>query len=271
MRPSVTGTVVVPIFSRKRLPASAAVSSIQTRSAAKRRVTVGRRRGSASTSPRMTSISSVRVKVTERPATATARSPSKLTIRATELGRPDAATTMRSPTATRPEATVPVKPRKSPFGRLTHCTGKRSGAPSASRPVSTASRWASRAGPPYQGVRALRLATLSPSRADIGIATTEWKASGAAKLAKAASISRKRASEKSTRSILFTASTTWRMPSRETMAAWRRVCSSRPLRASTSSTASSALEAPVAMLRVYWRWPGVSATTKARRGVAKKR
>ena len=55
------------------------------------------------------------------------------------------------------------------------------------------------------------------------------------------------------------------------MAAWRRVCSSSPLRASTSSMASSALEAPVAMLRVYCWWPGVSATTKARLGVEKKR
>ena len=46
--------------------------------------------------------------------------------------------------------------------------------------------------------------------------------------------------------------------------AWRRVCSSRPARASTSSTARSAVEAPVAMLRVYCSWPGVSATMKAR-------
>ena len=253
------------------MPAVAGVSSIQTRSAAKRRVTAGRCRGSASTSPRITSTSSASVRVTERPAGAAGRSPSKLTMRATAVARPDAATTTRSPTATRPLATVPVKPRNSASGRLTHCTGKRSGASAASRSVSTVSRWASSAGPAYQGVRGLRLATLSPSRADSGIGTMEWKARGAAKAANAASISRKRASEKSTRSILFTASTTWRMPSSDTMAACRRVCSSRPLRASTSRMASSALEAPVAMLRVYCWWPGVSATTKARFGVEKKR
>ena len=49
------------------------------------------------------------------------------------------------------------------------------------------------------------------------------------------------------------------------MMAWRRVWLSNPLRASTSSTARSALDAPVAMLRVYCSWPGVSATMKARR------
>ena len=46
---------------------------------------------------------------------------------------------------------------------------------------------------------------------------------------------------------------------------WRRVCVSRPLRASTSMTARSAFEAPVAMLRVYCSWPGVSATMNERR------
>jgi hypothetical protein len=35
-------------------------------------------------------------------------------------------------------------------------------------------------------------------------------------------------------------------------------CGLSPLRASTSSTATSAVEAPVAMLRVYWTWPGVA-------------
>ena len=41
--------------------------------------------------------------------------------------------------------------------------------------------------------------------------------------------------------------------------------------ASTSTTARSAVEAPVAMLRVYSSWPGVSATMNLRRSVAKKR
>ena len=37
---------------------------------------------------------------------------------------------------------------------------------------------------------------------------------------------------------------------------WRRVCSITPLRASTRITATSAVEAPVTMLRVYCTWPG---------------
>ena len=39
--------------------------------------------------------------------------------------------------------------------------------------------------------------------------------------------------------------------------------------ASTRSTASSAVDAPVTVLRVYWTWPGVSASTNSRFGVAK--
>jgi hypothetical protein len=120
-------------------------------------------------------------------------------------------------------------------------------------------------------MRWLARTTLSPSSAEIGTAISELRPHGSAKAAKARSISRKRRSEKSIRSILLTASTTSRMPSRWAIAAWRRVCSTRPLRTSTSSTARSTVEAPVAMLRVNWRWPGVSATTKARRGLAKNR
>ena len=58
------------------------------------------------------------------------------------------------------------------------------------------------------------------------------------------------------------------MPIIATMRVWRRVCGSTPLRASIRITASSAVEAPVAMLRVYCSWPGVSATMnrRARRG-----
>ncbi len=64
---------------------------------------------------------------------------------------------------------------------------------------------------------------------------------------------------------------TWRMPSSETMNAWRRVCWRAPARASTSSTATSHVEAPVAMLRVYCSCPGVSAMMNRRRAVVKLR
>jgi hypothetical protein len=42
-----------------------------------------------------------------------------------------------------------------------------------------------------------------------------------------------------------------------------------PMRASTSTMAMSAVEAPVTMLRVYWMCPGVSARMNLRLGVAK--
>jgi hypothetical protein len=41
------------------------------------------------------------------------------------------------------------------------------------------------------------------------------------------------------------------------------------LRASTSSTATSAVDAAVTMLRVYCSWPGLSAMMNLRRAVAK--
>ena len=59
------------------------------------------------------------------------------------------------------------------------------------------------------------------------------------------------------------------MPSSEAMKAWRRDCGSTPWRASIRMMARSAVEAPVAMLRVYCSWPGVSAMMNLRRGVAK--
>ena len=48
------------------------------------------------------------------------------------------------------------------------------------------------------------------------------------------------------------------------MQAWRRVWSRMPLRASTRTMATSAVDAPVAMLRVYCSWPGVSAMMNLR-------
>ena len=50
---------------------------------------------------------------------------------------------------------------------------------------------------------------------------------------------------------MLIATTTWRMPSSETMNEWRLVCVITPWRASIIKIAKSAVEAPVAMLRVY--------------------
>ena len=61
------------------------------------------------------------------------------------------------------------------------------------------------------------------------------------------------------------------MPSIATMKLCRLVWVSTPLRASIRMTARSAVEAPVAMLRVYCSCPGVSATMNLRRSVVKKR
>ena len=57
-------------------------------------------------------------------------------------------------------------------------------------------------------------------------------------------------SSKSTRSILLTTATTCGTRRSEAMKAWRRDCSSTPWRASMSTSARSAVDAPVTMLRV---------------------
>ncbi len=51
----------------------------------------------------------------------------------------------------------------------------------------------------------------------------------------------------------------------------RLVCSITPLRASSRTTAASAVDAPVTMLRVYWTCPGASASWKRRVGVTNER
>ena len=76
----------------------------------------------------------------------------------------------------------------------------------------------------------------------------------------------KTSSEKSTRSILFTTRTTCGTRSSAATARCRRVCSSTPLRASTSSTMTWAVEEPVTVLRVYCTCPGQSARMNLRAG-----
>ena len=61
------------------------------------------------------------------------------------------------------------------------------------------------------------------------------------------------------------------MRSSAEIAAWRRDWRTSPLRASTSTSARSAVEAPVTMLRVYCSWPGQSAMMKRRLSVWKER
>ena len=186
---------------------------------------------------------------------------------------PEAATTTSSPTAHAARDDRPGKAAKT-LVRAGRPIAPACGTASAAAPLAGVDRLEvleqERPGIPGRA-RAPRRDVVAGARRDRdGGDRRRWRALRRSR-AKSASIARNAASSKPTRSILFTASTTSRMPSSETMTAWRRVCVSRPLVASTSRMARSAVEAPVAMLRVYWTWPGVSATMKRRRGVAKKR
>src|SRR6185312_4221560 len=154
---------------------------------------------------------------------------------------------------------------------MTHWTGNRRCAASRSPAISIPSRRSRKVPPVHHGIRSERSTTLSPVSAEIGIATSSWTPSRAQRSARAVSISWNRVSSKSTRSILLTANTMWGMPSVAEMYVCRRVCSITPLRASRSTTATSAVEAPVTMFRVYWTCPGASASWNRRVGVTNER
>ena len=98
---------------------------------------------------------------------------------------------------------------------------------------------------------------------------TSCTSSFAAQPVKSEQILSKTSWSQSTRSILFTQMTRCGIRSSDAMNACRRDCSSTPLRASMSTSARSAVDAPVTMLRVYCSWPGVSAMMNFRRGVWK--
>ena len=151
-------------------------------------------------------------------------------------------------------------------GRSTSCTGKRKGSDVRSRVTSTVSRKSSRLWPVNQGVRSLLTMTLSPCSALRGMA---WHRASPRICSNSSLIPSNTSRLKSTRSILLTARTKSLMPSRRAMRACRRDWTRTPCCASTSRIATSAVEAPVAMLRVYCSWPGVSARMNLRRAVAK--
>ena len=109
--------------------------------------------------------------MTDWPATTSARSPSKVTIRSTVLSVPAGTTRTRSPGRTVPPTIWPEKPRKSRSGRFTHCTGMRKLPCCSSSSISTVSRWPMSVGPLYQGVFSLGSVMLSPRSADIGMQT----------------------------------------------------------------------------------------------------
>ena len=93
--------------------------------------------------------------------------------------------------------------------------------------------------------------TLSPRRADIGKKYGSASSRSVANSWYLPRMSPKAPSDQPTRSILLTATTTSRIPSRLTIKLCRRVCSTTPCRASTRTTASWQVDAPVTMFRVY--------------------
>ncbi|MNC30126.1 hypothetical protein D3C75_784010 [compost metagenome] len=129
------------------LPGSSGSSAIHTSMASKLSATRGRLSACTSMSPRDTSISSSRVRVTAWPGIACSSSPSKVTMERTLLVLPDGSTAISSPLCTMPLARVPAKPRKFRFGRLTYCTGKRMSVRLRSAAISTLSRISISVGP----------------------------------------------------------------------------------------------------------------------------
>jgi hypothetical protein len=119
--------------------------------------------------------------------------------------------------------------------------------------------------------------TLCPFSAEIGTVARTTMPAACANFCRAAPILRQARAGSATASSLFTANTIEGTRSRLTSSEWRRVCGNSSsaglaqssLVASTSTTAASALEAAVTMLRVYCSWPGASPMMNLRPGVAK--
>ncbi len=145
---------------------------------------------------------------------------------------------------------------------MTSCTGIRSASSSVSSSSSdgSVSSSSSRLGPSYQGVFAERSTTLSPASAETGMTCASGRPSSRASVVTSSADRRERrlASTRRGRSCSRRRSRAARAAAAAT-ARWRRVCSSTPLRASTSTTTASAVVAPVTMLRVYCTCPGQSA------------
>src|SRR6266550_147155 len=156
-------------------------------------------------------------------------------------------------------------------GRITYWTGNRTSTRLRSEATYSRSRWRRSGSPSYQGMFSDCVTTLSPCSAEIGMNDRSRTRRRVANSTNSSRIDSNASSDQSTRSILLTHRRMWGTPSRLAMKAWRRLCSVIPRRASSRSTATSAVEAPVTMFRVYWMCPGVSAMMKRRFGVAKKR
>ena len=163
-------TVCVASLSQYGRPGTNASSDIHTRVDSNWSATCVGSSALVMTSPREQSISSAKHRVTDWPATAWSRSPSNVAMRLIVLVLPLGRTRIASPVRITPVAIRPEKPRKSRFGRLTHCTGMQNGLPwSTVESSSTVSRWCIKVGPEYHGVLAERVVMLSPLKPEIGI------------------------------------------------------------------------------------------------------
>jgi MFS family permease len=116
----------------------------------------------------------------------------------------------------RPEAIVPEKPRKSRFGRFTHCTGKRNGLLPRGRARPRRFRDARSASGRVPGRLARALGhVVAVARRDRDRRDRLEAEAGLRRRRVVGDDRSKDVSSKPTRSILLTASTTWRMPSSE--------------------------------------------------------
>ena len=120
-----------------------------------------------------------------------------------------------------------------------------------------------------QGMFLDRVTTLSPSSAEIGMNVMSRTRRRVANSLELVADLVERVLREVDQVHLVDAQTRCGTPSSVARNAWRRLCSVMPLRASSRISATSAVEAPVTMLRVYWMCPGVSAMMNFRRGVAK--
>ena len=93
--------------------------------------------------------------------------------------------------------------------------------------------------------------TLSPRSAEIGMKVRSSTPSFSAKSVYSAAISSYRSSDQSTRSILLIATRMCGIPSNDDRKPCRFDCVRTPFRASIRMIASSAVDAPVTMFRVY--------------------
>ena len=150
---------------------------------------------------------------------------------------PDGRRPTLSPGWTPPDGDRHRRSRENRSGGSTHCTGMRNGLAARARQSSTLSRCRSVSDHYTKPSSCCVETTLSPLRPETGMSYNIGHANVARKRPIFRVISREPSSRQPTRSILLTASTTWRMPISDDNDECRRVCVSTPLRASIRMTA----------------------------------